>query len=98
MPQRYTIEFSIRAVDADGDTFGPEVEGLTMDWATTDLPKLADIMTDVAGAAERLLHKEDQPGNITPRRADDEQTTDHLDTIRRAKEQMAGLRRGMGLE
>jgi hypothetical protein len=67
--KRYTIEFSIKEVDEDGDTFGPEIAGVTMDWATTHLESLERCMDELYKDSDTWLHNNDPDGdnNITPR-------------------------------
>jgi hypothetical protein len=67
--KRYTIEFSIKEVDASGDTFGPELDGVTLDYAMTDQDRMVGLMgywfNLANGGMEDMYDEGDQ--SISPR-------------------------------
>lgn len=81
MTKRYTIEFSIKTVDEEGDTYGQEIEGCTMDYADEDLDRLTGMMNWWLMSANDAYRLNPRFEGVTPRRPEEEEEEEDDETL-----------------
>ncbi len=68
---RYTIEFAVKEVDEDGETFGKEIFGASLSYAADDKYTMSELMEKLTDKGDSLC--ESSGDFITQRRPDDDE-------------------------
>lgn len=77
MSKRYTLEFAVKECDEDGETFGPELHGATISYASEDEDLIRALMEVVVGKADGAMERLDVPS----RRPIEEEEEDDDDVL-----------------